>query len=614
MSKARIRHIELLAPARDAEVGIEAVCHGADAVYIGASRFGARAQAGNDVKDIARLADFAHRFGARVYATVNTIIHDHELHDAEHLVHALWHAGVDALIVQDLGLLRLDLPPIALHASTQCDVRTAEQARFLESLGFSQLVLARELTLDEIASIASSVSVPIEAFVHGALCVSYSGRCHASQALTGRSANRGECAQVCRLPFSLVDENGRDLLPRGRHLLSLRDFNATPLLKHMIAAGASSFKIEGRLKDAQYVKNVVAHYRRRLDAIIAGDDTLARASQGSVELLFDPAPERSFNRSFTTYFLTGRTPRDGTSMASLRTPKSLGEPLGMVKRSRGKVVELDTGKTISNGDGLSYFTTAGDYCGFRVNVARGTAVEAATTQDIPRGTLVFRTADSAFARQLSRASARRTIAVTLRLRQAGKLLCVDATDERGNSVTVSRPCPSPLERAATPQGGRQQAALAKTGGTIYRADEVTTLDDVFVPASLLTQLRRDALDALDRAQRVRWQRPRRRAEDPEAKCPDTHITYAHNVANSLAKQVYLAHGAASIEPAMESTGEMPRHGTVVMTTRYCLRRELGACLKGENAAKLPAKIFLKHGSTTLQVHCRCDKCEMQITV
>lgn len=611
MPQPPAREIELLAPARDAATGIEAVTHGADAVYIGASHFGARAAAANDTADIARLCDFAHRFGAKVYATVNTIIHDSELLAVERLVHELYRAQVDAIIVQDMGLLRLDLPPIALHASTQCDLRTVEKAKFLEALGFSQLVLARELTLAEISDIAHGVSVPLEAFVHGALCVSYSGRCHVSEALHRRSANRGECAQVCRLPFSLVDEQGRELMKRGQHLLSLRDLNASKLLRQMIDAGVSSFKIEGRLKDAQYVKNVVAHYRREIDRVIDSDKTLTRASQGSSELSFTPDPNKSFNRAFTTYFLERRKPDDGSHMASLRTPKSLGERLGTVSSANGRMVEIDTQAAIGNGDGLSYFNSDGVLTGFRVNTAHGRRVEANAPQSITRGTTIYRTADSKFSRSLAKTSATRTVAVRFSLRTQGQRLCLEATDERGNRVSVSSD-KCVIAAASTPQGEKQRKALGKTGGTIYRMDSATVLDDVFVPISQLTQLRRDALAALDKAQCDGWQRPKRREEDLTARCPQTSLSFADNVANHLARQLYEQHGVSSIEPALECRTTPVQRGTVVMTTRYCIRRELGACLKGKNAHTLPKRLMLQHGNVTLEVKCRCDSCEMQL--
>ncbi|MDE7396533.1 MAG: U32 family peptidase, partial [Muribaculum sp.] len=366
-----IRPLELLAPARNAEVARQAVLHGADAVYIGAAGFGARAAASNSFDDIKAVVEVAHSYGARVYVTVNTIVYDSELKGVEQMIRELYRVGVDALIVQDLGILRMDIPPIDLHASTQCDIRTHEKARFLESLGFSQLVLPRELSLEEIAAIRSATSVPLEAFVHGALCVSYSGDCQASQLTCGRSANRGECAQICRYAFDLYAGTSDYPVVRGKHLLSLRDLNRSDSLEAMAAAGISSFKIEGRLKDPAYVKNIVALYRRRLDAIIDSHPELyCRASEGITDLKFTPQADRSFNRGFTSYFLNG-TPVDNPSMASPDTPKSRGQLVGTVRsvRDSGRIVEASLLHPLANGDGLGYFSPDEGFVGFRINKA-----------------------------------------------------------------------------------------------------------------------------------------------------------------------------------------------------------------------------------------------------
>lgn len=446
--------IELLAPARDADIAIAAIDHGADAVYMGASHHGARADATNTLDDVRRACDHAHQFGARIYATVNTLVYDDELMEVERLVHDLYRIGVDALIVQDMALLRLDLPPIALHASTQCDLRTPDKARFLEALGFSQLVMARELTLDEIAAIRKVTTVPLEAFVHGALCVSYSGRCAISQVLKGRSANRGECAQLCRLPYDLVDGKGR-ILVQGKHLLSLRDMAQHDRLQQMMAAGVSSFKIEGRLKDAGYVKNVVAYYRRAIDQIISREpERYRRASHGSVELTFDPDIHKSFNRGFTHYFLDGRRPVDGTAMASIDTPKSQGEYLGHALRCNGNTLTIGTQAPLANGDGLSYTDSRGQFAGVRVNrVLSDGTVLLRERADIPRGADIYRTADKAFTDLLDKPSATRIITVDAIMRYTSGLLSLTLTDERANRVTHTLPCD--LQTAAKPQGDRQ---------------------------------------------------------------------------------------------------------------------------------------------------------------
>ncbi len=603
--------IELLAPARDADIAIAAIDHGADAVYMGASHHGARADATNTLDDVGRACDYAHRFGAKIYATVNTLIYDDELMEVERLVHDLYRIGVDALIVQDLGLLRLDLPPIALHASTQCDLRTPEKAQFLEALGFSQLVMARELTLDEIAAIRRVTTVPLEAFVHGALCVSYSGRCAISQVLKGRSANRGECAQLCRLPYDLVDGKGR-VIVEGKHLLSLRDMARHDRLEQMMAAGVSSFKIEGRLKDMGYVKNVVAYYRRAIDQVIERyHDRYSRASQGTAELTFEPALEKSFNRGFTHYFLDERRPQDGSSMASIDTPKSQGEYLGRALRCNGNTLKIDTKASLANGDGLSFTDAHGQFSGARVNRALGNGTVLLREQaDIGRGTPIYRTADKAFNDLLAKPSACRTIAVDAQLRYTGGMLTLTLADERGNRVTHTVECD--LQPASKPQGDRQVAELGKLGGTIYRLREAQVPGDIFVPASLLARLRRETIDLLDRNHRITRPIDKRRPEDISAPCPITTLSPADNVANHLAEQLYRDHGVADIAPALEA-GAPVTDTTPLMHTRYCLRRQLGACLKGKRADSLPRDLYLKTGTTLLKVNCDCKNCEMILT-
>lgn len=604
--------IELLAPARDADIAIAAINHGADAVYMGASHHGARADATNSLDDVRRACDHAHRFGARIYATVNTLIYDNELREVERLVHDLYRIGVDALIVQDLGLLRLDLPPIALHASTQCDIRTPDKAHFLEALGFSQLVMARELTLDEIKAIRQVTTVPLEAFVHGALCVSYSGRCAISQVLKGRSANRGECAQLCRLPYDLVDSKGR-VLVEGKHLLSLRDMARHDLLEQMMAAGVSSFKIEGRLKDMAYVKNVVAYYRQAIDAIIdRHPDRYCRSSFGTVDLTFEPALEKSFNRGFTHYFLDERRPADGTAIASIDTPKSQGEPLGRVTRCNGNTLSINTTAALANGDGLSYYDSDGCFTGARVNRALGGGnVLLRERAAIPRGTLIYRTADKAFNDLLAKPSATRTIAVDAVLRYVNGALVLTLEDERGCRVTHTMECE--LQPASKPQGDRQMAELGKLGGTVYRLREAQVPGDIFIPASLLSRLRREAIELLDRTHVITRSVDKRRHEDRTVKCPVDTLVPADNVANRLAEQLYRDHGVTDIKHALE-TGTPATSSTPLMHTRYCLRRQLGACLKGKNANRYPRDLFLKTGTALLKVTCDCNLCEMTLTL
>ena len=606
------RPIELLAPAKNADVARAALLHGADAVYMGAAHHGARAAAGNSLADIARTVTLAHTFGARVYVTVNTLVYENELAEVERLVADLYRIGVDALIVQDMALLRLDLPPIALHASTQCDIRTPERARFLADAGFSQLVLARECTLKEISAIAAAVpSTPLEAFCHGALCVSFSGDCQASLVHTGRSANRGECAQLCRLPYSLTDSRGNVII-RDRHLLSLRDLNRAAAIPAMLEAGISSFKIEGRLKDAAYVKNTVAAYRAILDrAIAAAPERYRRLSYGTSTLTFTPDLSRTFNRGYTPYFLTA-APRE--PMGSHLSPKSTGAPVGTVAgTARGKSFTARLTTPLANGDGLGYFGPDGKFTGFRLNRADGERLTAASPVEIPAGTTLWRNRDKAWDDLMAGETARRTIAVsmTLRILPDGRL-ALDVADEAGLRATAT--LAGPFAEARTPQAEARRRVLTKTGATVYAVTSVNDLaGPVFVAASALADLRRDALDLLSRTRAAARPLDLRRPERPEAKAPE-HLTYHDNVANSLARRFYTDHGAITIDPALEARPE-PRRAAgplTVMTTRYCLRRELGACLKTPGASKLPADLWLRAPGIDLNLHFDCDACRMKV--
>lgn len=607
------KNIELLAPAKNEEIGIEAIKHGADAVYIGASAFGARSQAGNDINAIKRLVDFAHQYDARIYCTVNTLVYDNELRDVERMVNELYSAGVDALIVQDMSLLRLDIPPIALHASTQCDIRTPEKAQFLEKMGFAQLVLARELSIEEIKDISSSVKTPLEGFCHGALCVCYSGRCQISQVLKGRSANRGECAQFCRLSYDLEDSNGNKLM-KSKHLLSLRDFNANDRLRQMIDAGISSFKIEGRLKDVDYVKNVVAFYRQALDKIIINDNTLKRSSSGSSSFTFEPCLTKSFNRSFTHYFIDGRYPKNGTKMASIHTPKSQGEYVGKVATVSGNVITLNSDFTFVNGDGLSYIGIDGNYDGFRINKVVGNKLILKDKCDIKPGDNVYKTFDKEFSDILNKPSAKRSINLDFTLWTAGNLLCLKACDERGCMATHSITLDNKPEAAKQPQSERQRQVLSKLGDTIFTMRECDIKGGFFVPASILTQLRRETIAMLERSHRIAYQRDLRRSEDKTVTFPYQNLVSADNVANHIADRFYREHGVNNIEPAIECNSGNIEKGTVVMTTRYCLRRELGACKKEKGSKQLPTPLFLRSGKNLFRINCDCSRCEMTITL
>lgn len=566
------RPIELLAPAKNLECGIAAIDHGADAVYIGAPRFGARASAGNSVDDIRTLADYAHLFHARIYVTVNTILRDDELADTEQMIWQLYEAGVDALIVQDMAITRMNLPPIALHASTQMDNRTVEKVRFLADVGFTQVVLARELSLDEIAEIHHAVpSTPLEVFVHGALCVSYSGQCYVSEACYGRSANRGECAQFCRLAFTMEDAEGR-VIARDKHLLSLKDLNQSNRLEQLLDAGASSLKIEGRLKDVTYVKNVIAFYRHQLDQIIKRRKEYRRASSGRVITDFQPQLDKSFNRGFTHYFLEGRT----SDIFSFDTPKSLGEEMGSIKEVRGNSFTVAGIKPFNNGDGLCYIDNTGRLQGFRVNRVDGNRLfpQEMPPRLAPR-TKIYRNFDQKFEQQLSRKSAERRIRVEALLGETPFGFSLTLTDE--DDICVSIAMEYLKEQARTPQAENLRTQLGKLGNTPFELTglQVEWSDNWFLPSSVIAEWRRQVVDLLLRARRINHRRPPVGIKKGQPTFPIKKLTYMGNVMNAEAKAFYHAHGVSDIQPAFEAI--KPEGEQVVMTCRHCLRYSMGWC-------------------------------------
>lgn len=618
---SRPRKLELLAPARDAETAIAAIEHGADAVYMGAGSHGARASASNSIAEIARVAEVAHRYNAKVYVTVNTIVYDEELKDVERLVNDLYHAGADALIVQDMSLLRMKLPPIALHASTQCDTRTPEKARQLARSGFTRIVLARELSLREIKEIAEAVEgTDIEVFVHGAVCVSYSGDCQAGFDAMGRSANRGECPQMCRLPYDLKDGDGKRVMT-GKHLLSMRDMNRMEQIGEMADAGVMSFKIEGRLKDANYVKNVTAAYRQALDRVIeASDGRYERASAGKSHYDFRPDPDKSFNRGYMTYFLDNVRPGKG-QMATLDTPKWVGQEIGEVARADARSITLKAcHEMLTNGDGVGFFAPDGSLAGVRVNRVEGNKIVAGQRLEvIPRaGTKLYRNRDKARDDEMDRSRCRRQIGIemTLRLTQSD-VLVLDITDaERGNAVTATLALDKTPDDAQKPQVEARRRVLEKLGETIYEAKGVDDRVGMkFIPASVLTQLRRRGTEMLDAAQRMTSERERPgREEDDIEELKGRRLTRHDNVANRLAEEFYASHGAETSERALEVERTLNKDDRRVMECRYCLRRELGACLKTPEGRRLKGPLRIQATGRDLEYELRfdCDRCRMTV--
>lgn len=615
MKHTNPRSIELLAPARDSHIAIEALRHGADAIYIGGPSHSARHAAGNSVADIARAVDFAHQFDARVYVTLNTLIYEDELSAVEKLIAQYYKIGVDALIVQDMAILRMDIPPIALHASTQCNIDTIEKARFMADMGFSQIVVPREMSVTEMARMAEAVDVPLEAFVHGALCVSYSGNCQAGHACMGRSANRGECPQVCRYKFDLEDKGGNTIIA-GKHLLSLRDLNRSHSIGQLLEAGISSLKVEGRLKDIAYVKNVTAAYRRELDKIIEQSNGLyRRSSLGNIKLNFTPDLSKSFNRDFTEYFTHGESA--SKPMSSADTPKWKGEPIGKISFCKGIEVgvHLNKGIEINNGDGIGYFNSDAEYEGFRVNKAEPTRLLAAKRINIPKCTLLYRNNDYAFEQTMQGDTAFRTIAVEMHLRPISWGVALDITSAGIKGISICMPNENQL--ANTPQELTRKETLSKSGNTIFRVAKLTDdLGPLFVPRSTLAQLRRDGLELLSKNITGTHVYQKRGKEDIALLYPAKELDYHYNIANHLAKAFYQSHGAEVKQQAIELWDMPIKQGTVVMTTKYCLRKEMGLCLKNMNTDKtpLPAELYLRSGKNRWRLHFDCTRCGMTISI
>ncbi|OYU43889.1 MAG: collagenase-like protease [Burkholderiales bacterium PBB4] len=627
--------LELLAPARDADIGVEAINHGADAVYIGGPGFGARSSADNSVADIARLVQHAHRFNSRIFVTMNTILRDDELEPARKQAWQLYEAGVDALIVQDMGLLQIDMPPIQLHASTQTDIRTPEKARFLQDAGLSQIVLARELTLPQIAAVRAATDAErctLEFFIHGALCVAYSGQCYVSAAHTGRSANRGECSQACRLPYQVVDSKGR-FVAHDKHVLSMKDNNQSENLAALVDAGIRSFKIEGRYKDMGYVKNITAHYRKLLDRLIEErqdtEQPLSRSSSGTTSFTFEPDPNQNFNREFTDYFVQGRK----DDIGAFDTPKNPGQAIGYVTKVNADSVDLelnDPSKALSNGDGLCYYDLQKELVGLAIN--RAEAINAAKglwrvfpkdalagLKDLRKGVEVNRNRDVNWVRVLDKKSSDRRIGVWARLAETKDGIALTLTDEDGYTATAQ----TMLRRETAKDSSTALEVLcdnvSKMGATIFAATEVKVdfSKPWFVPASVLNPLRREAVEALERARAAGFQRLQPATPvEPPAPYPEDTLSYLANVFNQAAHAFYAKHGVKVIAPAYEAVEEL---GEVsLMITKHCVRFSLSLCpkqAKGVTGVQGQVKaepLQLINGKEKLTLRFDCKPCEMHV--
>ena len=619
MQKTR-KHLELLAPAKNADYGIEAINHGADAVYIGGPAFGARAKAPNTVQDIARLVQHAHRYHAEVFVALNTIFHDNELEGVRQLVHQLYDCGVDALIVQDMGLLEMDLPPIQLHASTQTDIRTVEKAQFLDQVGFSQLVLARELDIATVRQIADATTANLEYFIHGALCVAFSGQCFISHAHTGRSANRGECSQECRLPYTLEDQKGR-IIGKDKHYLSMKDNDQSANLRALIAAGVSSFKIEGRYKDLPYVKNATAHYRQLLDEILQDMPEYAKSSAGHATYTFTPQPEKTFNRSATDYFANGRQ----ADIGAFDTPKFSGEVLGHVRKVGKDFIDVATEVALHNGDGVCFFDVHKELVGLRVNTVQG--LDKHTQRlfpnempaDIRNNTQLFRNRDHAFMRLLEKESASRKIALDAVLYETGDGFALTLTDEQGFSATMQCLAEKQAANDAEKAEATLREHLSKLGNTdfVARSISLELTQFWFLPASLVNQLRREAIQQLEDIRVLGYSRPAlRAAAEPPALYPQDSLSYLANVYNQKARDFYHKHGVkliASAYEANETLDEVP-----VMITKHCLRFSHGLCPKeakgviGVQGTVTAEPMTLISGNDRYTLKFDCKPCEMHV--
>lgn len=619
-----MRKLELLAPAKDLKCGIAAIDCGADAVYIGAARFGARQAVGNSIDDINELCGYAHKFGCKVYVTVNTIIYDNELEDTQKLLNELGRIGVDAILVQDMGITKLQLPQnVALHASTQTDNRSAEKVEWLARHNFDRVVLARELSLEEIRNIHRRVpQTELEVFVHGALCVSYSGVCYASEYCFGRSANRGACAQFCRMKFDLTDKDGNEIINQA-HLLSLKDMCRIDSLEQLADAGVTSFKIEGRLKDINYVRNVTAAYSNQLNEIISRRGSeYERASSGVCDIRFTPNLNKTFNRGFTDYFLNGRT----SDLASFYTPKAMGEYVGKVKEIRGNSFNVAGTTSFANGDGLCFINSNNELEGFRINRAEGNRLfPLRMPRGLRKGIALYRNSDQLFEKELNGDNVQRKLGIRINIKASAEGLHIEAKtcDEK---LHINLQKDISLEKAQKSQVDNIKRQISKFGNTIFTVEDVIvepTDFPWFIPNSILAEIRRQATDELmGRLSEMSENQKDTKTKDQAQQLPDNgkvsfhsissyQQPYMYNIANRLAHSFYEQEGMSDITPAFEIRKPS---SPLVMQCRYCLRHELGQCKKSHKQSGLlkePLHLRLADGRT-FRLEFDCKKCQMNI--
>ncbi|MEZ4526595.1 MAG: U32 family peptidase [Desulfobacterales bacterium] len=599
--------LELLAPAKNAEIGIEAIDHGADAVYIGAPKFSARAEAGNELEDIARLIRHAHFYYAKVYVALNTILTNAEIPQAFDIVNTVSDMGADGLIIQDMGLLELDLPPIPLIASTQMHNDTPEKVKFLEDVGFQRVILARELSCEEIREIRRETKIELESFVHGALCVSYSGQCYMSQAVAQRSGNRGVCAQPCRSRYTLRDGDGNTVADK-KFLLSLKDLNLSRQIPDLVEAGVTSFKIEGRLKEMDYVKNAVAAYRIAIDDFIKEHPEYRRASSGTSAFTFAPDLKKTFNRGYTTYFIHGRKEK----IASFDTQKSIGQAVGNVA-SIGRDYFTVSDSNLENGDGLCFFNRENSLAGLRVNQVKDGRIYPNSMKELRIGTQLFRNHDHAFSRILKKKSAERQIALEISFCQDSNGICIEITDEDGRQSRCDMSMA--FEPAKNPDRMKEQIStnLSRTGDTPFTVTQVNIEPETpgFIPLSMLNEIRRKALAHHTQLRLATCPAKRVQFVPNSAPYPKTELDFTANILNDHAGKFYQRHGVHHFEPAFETFADPI--GKVVMKTRYCLRHQLDACLKEPgNRKRLPEPLMIDDGRHRYRLEFDCKQCRMHV--
>ncbi len=603
--------VEILAPAKNLYQGMMAINAGADAVYIGAHLFGARSNATNSVEDIAELVEYAHLFKAKVFVVVNTILYDKELKDCEKLIHELYRIGVDALIVQDMAIMEMNLPPIVIHASTQANNRTPEHVKFLADAGMKRAVLARELNLDQIRAIRDVTDMELEFFVSGALCVSFSGNCYMSVANGERSANRGSCAQNCRLPYNLIDGNGLTLLTEY-HLLSIKDLDLSNQLPMLIEAGITSFKIEGRLKDVVYVKNNVSHLRKKLDAFLVENDRFEKASSGRTFYNFESQMDKSFNRGYTDYFVHKRVAKIG----SWETPKSQGEYIGKFLGTKANGYLIENADLLNNGDGIYFINEEGRADGDRVNIIINGLVIPNNFRELKEGTEIYRNFDAAFNNLLEREDAAiRKIGVKLHLKEVENGFSLTAIDEDGHTSSVVMESAKETTKTGESAEENIKKNLSKSGNTPFIVDEIEIAfsQNWFLPISKVNEMRRDVLEKLVDTRVREYHREEKQIEKTDHPYPVENLDYSYNVSNAKAREFYQRHGVKEIEKAFELQWDPGK--SRVMTTKYCVKYEIGKCpvyQRNTMGEKIKEPLVLKQGDIEYKLKFNCKPCEMEI--